>query len=144
MGYCVTLISSTAKIKPENQAEAYRRMCELNTTHDDQKNGGHWEGGKYTQRWFSWMAPDYPEKCKTAADILHMLGFEVEQDEEGDNILYIHGYDSKTGQEDLFLEAIGDLIEGKMEWCGEDDTRWKLTFGPKGMKYHEGRVVYED
>lgn len=135
MGYYVEIVESTAYIPAHLTALAYERMCELNKR-NDLKLGGSWFGGEQREWWFSWMDPNYPETCKDAQEVLEQLGFEVskmiEVGVDGFG-LKIVGYDSKTGQEDLFLCVIKDLIHGKIKWEGEDGEKWVFTgsFNPK-------------
>ena len=140
MGYYVTLDNSTAVIKKENQDEAYKILCDLNKE-DDLKRGGSFCGGKKTEKWFSWMDADYPEKCKDVIEIIEELGFDGEVDDEGD--FHINYYDNKTGQEKLFFERIGHLVEGEMEWSGEDGHHFKWTFDDGELNELSGKVIYE-
>ena len=122
---------------------AYWRMCDLNK-HDHLKRGGSSTG----EKWFSWMAADYPERLKTALDILIELGFDVEEGDEG---LVVYAYDNKSGQEELFLEAISDLIvpqTGKdkpyIVWRGEDDMVWKDIYGEKTVRSLTGVITFQE
>lgn len=139
MGYYVNIVESTAKIPAANLQKAYENMCLLNTTHDHVKRGCCWSGGKQTEKFFSWMDENYPETCEDAQAVLEQLGFETEYNEDGD--LLITGYDSKTGQEDLFLESITYFTEGTIEWHGEDGDTWTTEFQGEGII--EGTVVRE-
>lgn len=127
MGYFVAITESDAFIPVEKLETAYQKMCALNTTHDDQKHGGRWTGGQCIQKWFSWMDANYPETCKDAKDIFEQMGFSTEYDAGGN--LKITGYDNKTGQEQLFLDAIKDDLVGSMCWQGENGEKWKQLFG---------------
>lgn len=140
MGYYVNIVTTNAVIKEEDLDEAYRLMCELNKD-DSKKNGGSFSS-KETIRNFSWMDANYPDTCKNAREILEELGFDV--DESGSGDLEFSNYDSKTGQEDLFLSSISHLITGEIEWRGEDGNQWKDVFGKDGMVSKQGRVVYDD
>jgi hypothetical protein len=126
MGYNVEILKSTARIPAANLKRAYEKMCALNTTHHAQKRGGSWSGGTKSESWFSWMDANYPETCKDAQAVLEQLGFYTSTDTNGD--LLIEGYDSKMGQEDLFLKAIETDVTGVIEWVGEDHERWTTTF----------------
>lgn len=126
MGYYVRIVHSDARIPAANLRRAYDKMCALDVTHDDKKRGGSWERGKQISKWFSWMDADYTTKCKDARDILEMLGFECSYDTNGD--LLIENYDSKTGQEDLFMEAIRTETCGTIDWVGEEGDRWTTEF----------------
>lgn len=135
MGYYVHIEKSTFVIPSENLDEAYRRMCQLNfAVPNSEKRGGSWPGkdqaphtGPDKHCWFSWMPSNYHETCSSAEAILNELGFETETD--GDGNLLIRFYDSKSGQEDLFLESICDLAKGYIIWQGEDGDVWGETYG---------------
>lgn len=143
MGYYVSITEGEVTIPKANLEEAYKRMCALNDN-DAVKRGGQWggeissdsprpEGMSYhPARWFSWMDANYPETCSDAKAILRELGFELE-DRDGD--LFIFGYDSKVGQEELFLDAISDLCtkDSFLVWRGEDGAMWRQEFGNKEM-----------
>jgi hypothetical protein len=126
MGYYVRIVNSTARIPAANLDRAYQRMCALNHTHDHVKRGGSWGGGKQTAKWFSWMDANYPETCADAQAVLEQLGFETQYNAQGD--LLIMYYDSKTGQENLFLESIKNLATGSILWQGEEGETWTTEF----------------
>jgi hypothetical protein len=135
MGYNVSIEESTFQIPVENLDAAYKAMCELNyTVPNSQKRGGSRPGkdkapeyGPHKCCWFSWMDWNYDEQCKNAEEVLHEVGFCTYISENGN--LHIDGYDSKTGQEDLFLKAISTLSKGYIIWKGEDDEVWGETYG---------------
>ena len=135
MGYYVSIEESTFQIPVENLDAAYKAMCELNyTVPNSQKRGGSHPGkdkapeyGPHKCCWFSSMDWNYDEKCKNAEEVLHEVGFYSYISENGN--LHIEGYDSKTGQEDLFLKAISTLSKGYIIWKGEDDEVWGETYG---------------
>lgn len=129
MGYYVSIKSSTARIRSHNLTRAYQKMCSLRYTHQHMMV----QQGQYGH--FSWMPQDYDIRCKTAKDVLELLGFEVTTNNHGD--LLITGYDSKTGQEDLFLESICDDIEGVIHWFGEDGETWTFTGTGENIYEHE-------
>lgn len=122
MGYEVRIVRSDAVIPRANLNRAYEKMCALNVTHHNQKRGGSFSGGGKVASWFSWMDPNYPDTCKDAQAVLEQLGFYTQYNGAGD--LLIDGYDSKTGQEDLFLKAIENEASGTIEWVGEDGATW--------------------
>lgn len=126
MGYNIQIDRSTAVIPAANLKRCWEKMCALNVTHDHVKRGGSWSGGRQQDRWFSWMDANYPQTCPTAQAILEQLGFYTEVADNGD--LHITGYDSKMGQEDLFLEAIINEATGVIHWHGEDGENWVTEF----------------
>lgn len=121
MGYYVNIVESTARIPARILGRVYEIMCSLNETHDHMKRGGN-----QTKKWFSWMDANYPETCEDAQAIFEMLGFETEYNSAGD--LLLTGYDSKMGQEDLFLKAIENYVIGEISWVGEDNNQWTTEF----------------
>jgi hypothetical protein len=72
------------------------------------------------------MSEKYDEEAEDAEHIFKMLGFETECNP--DDGLTLLGYDSKTGQEDLFLKAIEFDAEGTITWRGEEGESWTTTF----------------
>ena len=128
MGYEIQITKSTAVIPAANLKRAYQKMCALNTTHHNQKRGGSWSGGKAMpdSSWFSWMDANYPQTCPDAQAVLEQLGFYINIADNGD--LHIEGYDSKMGQEDLFLKAIENEASGEIQWMGEEGETWTTVF----------------
>ena len=135
MGYNVSIEESTFQIPVENLDAAYKAMCELNyTVPNSQKRGGSHPGkdkapeyGPHKCCWFSWIDWNYHDICTSADEILEQLGFCTYISENGN--LHIDGYDSKTGQEDLFLKAISTLSKGYIIWKGEEGEVWGETYG---------------
>ena len=85
-------------------------------------------------------------------DILVELGFDVEEEDDG---FVIHAYDNKSGQEELFLEAISDLlrtVDNKnstsnkpfIVWRGEDDMVWKDLYGEKEVRSLQGTITFQE
>jgi hypothetical protein len=147
MGYYVHIEDSNVMLPTKHYELAYMRMCALNK-HDELKRGGSSTG----EKWFSWMDPNYDLVCKTAQDILVELGFDVEEQDDG---LVIYAYDNKSGQEELFLEAISDLLrtihnenspENKpfIVWRGEDDMVWKDLYGERAVRSLQGTVTFQE
>ena len=122
MGRYIRITNSTAFVPADKLETAFEKMCALNTTHHDAKNGGTWSQGKRVASWFSWMDADYPSVCADAQAIFEMMGFETEYRENGD--LMLCGYDGKQGQEELFLTAIADELRGQIDWADEDGFEW--------------------
>lgn len=125
MGYNVSTEEVNFTIPAHNVEAAYKAMCALNTTHDSHKSGGSYSGGQKTAKWFAWMDANYPETCKNAKEVLEQVGFGVHEHEDGS--LSLEYYDSKTGQEELFIEAAGKyaLPGWSIAWVGEDGHRWR-------------------
>lgn len=156
MGYYVYGFGNIT-IEHNKVDDAYKAMCDLNQR-DGLKRGGSWGGSGTTSdserpeglsyhpaKWFSWMDADYPSKCKNMVEILTALGFEVVVTETTNyHTSYNLNYDSKMGQEELFLEAIAPYVkEGYVEWKGEDDTFWKNEFVNGKFIHRDGYIVYK-
>ena len=142
MGYYIHMREQDFFLPVDKLEEAHAAMIALDKTHDDQKHGGSWQEGKKVDRWFSWMPTNYASTLATAQAILEELGFDVQLDEMG-NIISLH-YDSKIGQEELFLKAIAPFVrEGSyINWVGEDGAHWQHYFdGTKLIEKH-GQVIY--
>lgn len=60
-----------------------------------------------------------------------------------DGDLLLVSYDSKIGQEDLFLEAIAPFSEGYIEWVGEDGDRWRNVVSDGRVLHQAAKITYE-
>ena len=144
MGYYVSTTNVSFNIPYPNFEAAYKAMCELNTTHDHLKRGGSYSGGEQKAKWFSWMDANYPETCKTMQDVLTEVGFDMVFSPRDNDLISVH-YDNKTGQEELFLEALAPFVrEGSyIEWNGEDGAKWRNEFRDGKMYTKSGVTVWK-
>lgn len=128
MGYYIQLTDSDWLLPVQHYEEAFRRLKALNHKPGIEKRGGSWESGGKTEEWFSWMPADYDKTVKTVREIFELLGFSCSETEEG---LRLTGYDNKTGQEELFLAEISDLVSPKsfLIWRGEEGHTWTSNYG---------------
>lgn len=152
MGYYVYTQEMSLQIKKDHFDNCYKAMCKLND-YDELKRGGTFspngnerpEGCDYNPtKWFSWLAPNYPEINKTFIDILNDLGFgDIEYDDEGNLIKF--NYDSKIGQEDLFFNAIAEFITkgSYINWHGEDNELWQWYFNGETMETKYAVIEYK-
>lgn len=138
MGYYVRLTNVDFTIPAEHLDAAYAAVCALNTTHHKEKRGGSWSGGKETEKWFSWMDPNYPDVCKDLVEVMEMLGFDCGIEDDGS--FHIYSYDSKAGQEDLFLETLAPYVKDGsfLYWMGEDGEQWGNLY--KDGKFHHAQA----
>jgi hypothetical protein len=146
MGYYVRTMDNHTEFFMDKKHfdDAYKTMCALNDR-DEAKRGGRFGGegidsksprpagmDYHPARWFSWLQADYPNHYKTAPELLEGIGFTISYDADGN----INGlsYDDKTGQEELFLEAIAPYVrEGsRLVWQGEDGAIYAFGFGGNG------------
>jgi hypothetical protein len=131
MGYYVSGEGELV-IKQENLTAAYEAMMELQEKPAEGKRGG--GGGKV---WYSWL-----RTIPNAAEVFRALGFEVGESDDG---IVIGRYDSKNGQEDVFLSAAAPFIEdGEYEWTGEDGEFWRWEFIGGKMYCREGKRMYSE
>lgn len=131
------------RVPAEKQEAALVALKELNK-HDELKRGGSYGPDGKTESWFAWMDPDYDQKVTSVHEVFELLGFECW--EHADGTLVIESYDDKSGQEDLFLEALAPYVEpgGCFEWTGEDDEHWRQEFDGTSMKTLWGEVVWRE
>lgn len=137
MGYNITAMETTFRIPAANLDAALARFKALNHKPGVEKRGGSWGPDGKTETWFSWMPADYDKYVTTTEEVLILLGFTTEKDDTTGDVL-ITGYDSKTGQEELFLDEIADLADpdSYIIWVGEDLRTWAwTTSGRKDVAY---------
>lgn len=141
MGCYVKIIKSDFTIKKEDFDRAYEIVCNLNRR-DDLKTGGAY-GGTPTpkpadskscscnpDRWFAWMPWNYDETCNSLPEVLEEIGFGFGIDYNDDGDIVGLTYDGKTGDEDVFLDALRPIIkEGSyIVWEGEEGEEWATRF----------------
>lgn len=160
MGYYIDIEECEFFLAKQDFEKAYKACVALNDR-DDLKSGG---GGGFTlpngekmkwgdprpegmnyhpMKWFSWMEPDYPETLKTFPEILIQLGFDISYDESG-NICGL-SYNSKIGDEELFLEAIAPFVKSGsyISWIGEDHNMWRYEFNDGKMTTKTPKIIWE-
>jgi len=152
MGYYITLKESTVSIPKKDEAAALEAIQKLGETHDHLKRGGAWNGGEKTEKWFAWMPANLRE-ITTLKDMLESIGYEVKYNSPQDQ-WNITGYDSKTGQEDLFTWALAPFIVHtdvderaagtlpEMWWTGEDGAQYHWTFNDGKMFQEYSQVEW--
>jgi len=142
MGYYVNIEAVNWLLPIAHEDAALQILKDLNKPANDHlKRGGRFSGGKETAKWYSWMPEDYDKTVTSVSEVLEMLGFDTKIDPEGTRIL---AYDSKTGQEDLFVNAIAEFVEpgSFIDWRGEDGAFWRWEFRDEKMRTLEGRVTF--
>lgn len=135
MGYYVRITDSSLIIKNEVREKVLAIWKDLNHPRfNDKKNGGSWSGGKQTGWHYSWLDENYDKKVSSVEEMLEMLGFEFETNDNSD--VLILGYDSKIGNESFFFESIARQISGGqyVAWSGEDGESFVWYFNGKEMK----------
>lgn len=147
MGYYVSLKHSNVKLPKESERLAYEAMLRLDETAHHLKNGGSYSASGKARSWFSWMPEDLKE-LKSIKEFFEQLGFMYR---ETDDAYEITGYDSKSGQEDLFFWAIAPYLRpidadwpADMEWQGEDGSQWTWTFTGGEMNTAAALVQWDD
>ena len=130
MGYYVETVGDVADqvffIPREKFDEAYKALCELNN-HNELKSGG-----SLTEKTFAWMNWNYDETCKDLVEVLEEVGFDVYQNDTG--IIGLE-YDSKTGDEEVFLKALAPFVKdgSYLPFKGEEGECWDYSF-------HKGKM----
>jgi hypothetical protein len=129
MGYYVTTEDINIIVPKDLLEPAYKAVLAMNEDDNLKRGGSHGAERKF---WFSWM----PEDLSTLTDlkaVMENLGFETYYTDAGN--LALGHYDSKTGQEDLFLNAIAPFVqEGSYAiWKGEDNSFYKWEFNDGKM-----------
>lgn len=142
MGYYVTLKNADWLLPIAYEDLALDALKKINAPEFDHlKRGGRYAEGGRVASWYSWMPEDYDKTVTSVQEILELLGFECKSTDEGTRIT---AYDSKTGQEDLFLSTIAEYVApgSFIDWLGEDGERFRYEFDGKTMSVLEARIVY--
>jgi len=118
MGYYIRLDDADWEVK--ETPEALATIREMPVKYHGIKRGGSSNG----EKWFSWMNDTEIENAVNVETVFQQLGFETESTDGGFKLI---GYDSKTGQEDLFLGVIAPYsVQGSyVEFIGEDDAHYR-------------------
>ena len=150
MGYYANLDYSDAMISKADGPAAMEAVYAMNDAADHLKSGGSFSGGRETSRHFSWM-PINLREIPSIEELLLRLGFEIIEE---DGNIYLERYDSKVGQEELFMFAISPFIKrstrsafhanehATMEWTGEDGSKWRWEFKDGGLFLEEAIISW--
>lgn len=120
MGYYVDLVEADFTIpEREDVLEALREM--------PKKYKSLQRGGDGTNSWFSWMSDEEIENAVSVRSIFESLSFDCF--DYGNGTFGLNSYNSKMGQEDLFLAVVAPFVaEGSYtQWRGEDGELWRYT-----------------
>ena len=135
MGYYVTLTEADFGI-PETP-EVLAALHEMETKFHEIKQGGSSNG----EKWFSWM-PDV-RTLNSVQEVFERLGFATRLDE---GYVWLDGYDSKTGQEDLFVAVVAPFMsdESYLQWRGEQGEVWKDVVRGGRLYVEHAEIVWAD
>lgn len=135
MGYYVTLTSADFGI-PETP-EVLEALHEMETKFHEIKRGGSSNG----EKWFSCM-PDV-RMLTSVQEVFDRLGFQTRLD---DGYVWLDGYDSKTGQESLFLSVVAPFVssDSYIYWQGEGGEAWREVIENGRLHVMYGRMVWGD
>ena len=152
MGYNITMTDGNVIIPGKHLDAAYAACVELNNN-DALKSGGRYPAQEWDRstekwnpnRWFSWMPHDWPDKYKTLRAVFEALGFMVEGSPEDGGIMLV-GYDSKSGDEEVFLRAIAPYVLPScyIDWHGEDGMNWRFKFDGEDLGIKDLILVERD
>ena len=124
MGYYVQLTDADFIIN-ENE-ETLAAIKAMPKKYKAIQRGGNGAG----EKWFSWMSDESIESAESVQSVFEMLGFECEADKYGvKGTFSLESYDSKQGQEDLFLAVVAPFVanDSYTEWRGEDGEVWRMA-----------------
>lgn len=135
MGYYVELTESNWEIT--ESPEALATIQEMPKKFHDLKRGGSSNG----EKWFSWMNDASIENTETVENVFNELGFTTEKVDGG---FRLTEYNSKTGQEDLFLAVMAPFTKNGsyLEWRGEDGESWKQEIIDGQMFQSEAKTTW--
>ena len=146
MGHHVTITSAQFHIHPDQLDAACQALKDLNKS-DKGKSGLNFgllpDGTRgITGRVFSWMPANYDETMHTAQEILEAVGFTVHM--SADDGLVIAGFDGPTGDEDVFLDALGPFVTAGsyLKWRSEDALLWEDRFDGTQRRTFTGHATY--
>ena len=135
MGYYIDLASAEWEIK--ESPEALATIREMPKKYHHIKRGGSSNG----EKWFSWMNDTDIENAETVESVFNQLGFDTTTVEGG---FTLDSYNSKTGQEDLFLAVMAPFTKdgSYIEWRGEDGEQWRYSIREGRMFREECEIVW--
>jgi hypothetical protein len=142
MGYCVDQIGANFRIASENLDKALAAVKAL-MGEEDKMSGGSYEGGRLTERWFSWVTTEQVIHAKTLAEALWAWRWEAVVDEDGVSAIYFNG--EKWGDDDKLFQALAPFVKcgSYISFRGEDGCMWQFYFEGGKMKEKQGRVIFE-
>ena len=135
MGYYIDLTDAEWEIS--ESPEALATIREMPVKYHAIKRGGSSNG----EKWFSWMNDTEIETTDTVENVFNQLGFETDKVDGG---FQLTAYNSKTGQEDLFLAVMAPFTKdgSYVEWRGEDGALWKFEIRNGRMFRTESEIVW--
>ena len=135
MGYYIDLTEADWEIA--ESAESLATVREMPKKYHAIKRGGSSSG----EKWFSWMNDSDIENAESVESVFNQLGFETTKTEGG---FTLDSYNSKTGQEDLFLGVMAPFTkdDSSMEWRGEDGALWKFTVSGGRMFRSDSEIIW--
>jgi hypothetical protein len=135
MGYYIDLTEAEWEIS--ESPEALATIREMPTKYHAIKRGGSSNG----EKWFSWMNDTEIETTDTVENVFNQLGFETDKVDGG---FQLTAYNSKTGQEDLFLAVMAPFTKdgSYVEWRGEDGALWRYEIRDGRMFRVECDIVW--
>lgn len=135
MGYYIDLVDAEWEI--EESPKSLATIREMPVKYHAIKRGGSSSG----EKWFSWMNDTDIANAETVESVFRHLGFDTES---ADNGFKLVGYNSKTGQEDLFLAVMAPFTKdgSYIEWRGEDGALWKFEIRGGRMFRSESEIIW--
>lgn len=129
MGYCMTQVDGSFRMKRENQDAAFKAVKE-------QMSGKeyHWQGK-------GWMSG-----ARDIQAVMDAWIYEAETDDETGDITDLHFSGEKLGDELEFFKVIAPFVEkgSFLEMQGEDGSLWRWMFDGTTCKEVYARVEWDD
>jgi hypothetical protein len=109
--------------------------------------GGSWGPDGKDKSWYSWVDSDRMLTMvgeRSIEGVFHEWGFE-DPEYDMDTGALSFWYDSKTGQESLFLTEIAPVVESGsyIEWSGEEGEIWRDMFDGTVMRQVDAQITFE-
>lgn len=142
MGYYINIDDADFCVPTESLDAAMNALRELDKR-GELKVRTYFADGHYAPSHFMWMPSDWAETTTSLRDFLALARFECSEDDDG---LRIFGFNSKAGDERLFLNAIAPFVRdgSYIIWLGEDGAKWRDRFADGKMLSSEARIVWKD
>lgn len=142
MGYYVNIDDADFCVPTENLDAAMNALRELDKR-GELKNRTYFADGSEAPSHFSWMPKDWAETTTSLREFLALARFECGEDEDG---VYIFGFNSKAGDERLFLNAIAPFVRdgSYIIWLGENGEKYRDRFADGKMLSSDARIVWKD
>jgi hypothetical protein len=129
MGYCITQVDSSFKIKEENLKPAYKAVKE-----------------QMADRAYHWNSEGWMKGLRDLVAVLEEWRYEAELDDETGDIVGLQFSGEKLGDEFQLFQVIAPFVEAGsyLEISGEDGTVWRWVFNGTTCEEKYADMSFED